>query len=221
MSEPDLSYIAEGLRSLAVPIDSVTPDPANPMDHPQDNLDAIALSLEKYGQRKPLVVNKRNGFIEAGNGTWEAAQSLGWEYVAVLYVDDDAAVETGYKIADNRTAQLSRWNAEVLARLFKTVDDPTEIPGVSLQFVENVIGYAAAMRPEWGEDEEAAEGPAGAARYEDANIRQLILHYTVGEYEDVLGMLSAIRAHHGFESNTEAATLAIRRYSERLKGGPS
>jgi len=35
-----------------------------------------------YGQRKPVVVNRRTGIIEAGNGTLEAAVSLGWSHLA-------------------------------------------------------------------------------------------------------------------------------------------
>lgn len=56
MSELDLSYIAEGLRSLAVPIDDLHVDPANA--RAKHALDRIATSLKAYGQRKPVIANR-------------------------------------------------------------------------------------------------------------------------------------------------------------------
>ena len=63
----DLSGIAEQLRPLAVPCAALLRDRANARRHPELNLDAIKGSLRVYGQRKPVVVNRRTGTIEAGN----------------------------------------------------------------------------------------------------------------------------------------------------------
>ena len=111
---PDPSRIVEGLRPLAVSVTELKFDPENAMKHGEENLDAIKGSLESYGQRKPVVVNRRTGFVEAGNGTLAAALALGWTHLAALYVDDDDDTATGYAIADNRTAQLSTWVKEKL-----------------------------------------------------------------------------------------------------------
>ena len=119
----DLIYIAESLRPLAVPIDSLHEDPANArVGH---DLDRIAGSLRQYGQRKPVIANRlQNGKIEAGNGTWRAAkQKLGWSHIAVVFVDDDAATAAVYGIADNRVAEFSRWDEEVLRELTQTTGD--------------------------------------------------------------------------------------------------
>lgn len=86
----ELLYIAEGLRSLAVPLDDLHVDPANARAN--HALDRIAGSLKAYGQRKPIIANRlQGGKIEAGNGTWLAAKKLGWTHIAVVFVDDDAA----------------------------------------------------------------------------------------------------------------------------------
>jgi len=83
-------------------------------------------SLRVYGQRKPLVVNRRTGTIEAGNGTLQAAVALGWTHVAVVYVDDDPMTATGFSIADNRTAELAEWDREALDKLLSEIqtNDP-------------------------------------------------------------------------------------------------
>lgn len=118
----DLNYIVEGLRVLAVPIDDLHEDPANArVDH---DVERIASSLRQYGQRKPIVVNRlQGGKIEAGNGTFRAAKSLGWSHIAVLYVEDDPATAAGYGIADNRVGEFSRWDADVLKELTGSVGD--------------------------------------------------------------------------------------------------
>lgn len=102
-----------------VPIDELTPDPVNARLHPERNLEAIKASLRRYGQRKPLVVNRRTGVVEAGNGTLAAARALGWTRLAVSYVDDDPVTAAGYGLADNRSAELAQWDFEVVARLDK------------------------------------------------------------------------------------------------------
>jgi hypothetical protein len=55
----DLAHIAAPLRPLAVPCADLLPDPANARRHPEANLEAIKGSLRVYGQRKPVVVNRR------------------------------------------------------------------------------------------------------------------------------------------------------------------
>ena len=118
----DLSYIAEGLRSLAVPIDDLHLDPANARTN--HALERIAASLKAYGQRKPIIANRmQEGKIEAGNGTWLAAKKLGWTWIAVVFVDDDPATAAAYGIADNRLNELSAWDLDALGALIPTVDD--------------------------------------------------------------------------------------------------
>lgn len=122
----DPTKIVESLQPLAVTINDLIVDPANAMSHSQENLDAIRGSLRVYGQRKPIVVNRRNNVVEAGNGTLTAARSLGWQRIAVVFVDDDPAVAAGFAIADNRTAQLAEWDEEALDKLLREVETGDE-----------------------------------------------------------------------------------------------
>jgi DNA modification methylase len=118
----ELTYIAEGLRVLAVPIDELHIDPANA--RAGHALDRIASSLKAYGQRKPIIANRlQSGKIEAGNGTWLAAKQLGWDYIAVVFVEDDAATAAAYGIADNRLSDLSEWDLDALGALIPTIED--------------------------------------------------------------------------------------------------
>jgi DNA modification methylase len=106
---------AEHLTTEYVDVDSLTPDPKNARKHGQRNLDAIRASLERFGQRRPLVVTAA-GVVIAGNGTLEAAKALGWTRIAVTrtpanWTDDEAKA---YALVDNRTAELAEWDQGVL-----------------------------------------------------------------------------------------------------------
>jgi len=109
------------LQVETVPIDSVSPDPANTMNHPPRNISAIEGSLKRFGLRKPIVVDS-NGVIRAGNGTWQAAKNLGWQTIDVARTNLAGSEATAYSIADNRTAELAEWNEELLARLLPEMD---------------------------------------------------------------------------------------------------
>ncbi len=96
-------------------IQELTPDPQNARKHDAENLKILAESLKKFGQRKPIVITE-SGQVVAGNGTLEAAKKLGWLEIEVVKVPKDWTPEMvrAFAIADNRTAELSEWNTEVL-----------------------------------------------------------------------------------------------------------
>jgi DNA modification methylase len=140
----DLSYIAESLRPLAEPIDSLHEDPANArVGH---DVARIAASLKAYGQRKPIVANRlQNGKIEAGNGTYRAAKELGWIHVAVVFVDDDPSTAAAFGIADNRVGEFSRWDEEILREITNTTGDL--FTGFEAAELEELVGVSTATKP--------------------------------------------------------------------------
>ena len=97
-----------------VPIEQISLDPANVRRHSARNQAAIAASLRRFGQQKPIVVDRRN-VVRAGNGTLAAAQSLGWKEIQIVRTDLDGSEATAFAIADNRTAELADWDQEALA----------------------------------------------------------------------------------------------------------
>lgn len=119
----EVNKIAPALKDLEVDIDSLTPDPMNARLHPERNMEAIKASLSLYGQVKPIVVRKESRVIVAGNGTAEAAKSLGWTRIAATFVDFDEAQAAGFGLADNRSAELAKWDFEVVAKLDKLMEE--------------------------------------------------------------------------------------------------
>jgi ParB-like chromosome segregation protein Spo0J len=112
------------MNTELVPINDLTPDPANARKHGERNLSSIIDSLRAFGQQKPIVVDRR-GVVIAGNGTLEAAKRLGWEEIAVVRTELDPTQATAFGIADNRTAELAEWDEDVLVSLLDSLDDET------------------------------------------------------------------------------------------------
>lgn len=158
-SVTDLGYIAEQLRPLAVPIDQLTSDPANTRKHNIANISGIKGSLRVYGQRKPIVVNRRNGVVEAGNGTLEAAVALNWTHLAVVYVDDDPNTAAGYSVSDNRTAELAEWDNEALSKILLEIKTEDEDLQAMLQKFADDEGIKAPDDRELGDPDEVPEPP--------------------------------------------------------------
>ena len=111
------------MNIVQTPISKLTLDPNNARKHSEKNLRAIAASLEKFGQRKPIVVHR--GVVIAGNGTVEAAKSLGWTDISIAAVPDEWDTDTAkaYALADNRSAELAEWDESELAKQILDLDD--------------------------------------------------------------------------------------------------
>lgn len=110
------------LQTEVVVLDKLKADEKNAREHDSRNLAAIKSSLNRFGQRKPLVVWK--GIVVAGNGTLAAMRELGWKEAAVARIPDDWSEQEvrAFAIADNRTAELANWNGEQLQELLEDFD---------------------------------------------------------------------------------------------------
>lgn len=99
-----------------LPLKQLTLDPNNARKHSDVNLRAIAESLTQFGQRKPIVINSDN-VIVAGNGTAQAAILLNWPEINVVRIPADWTPDQqmAFALADNRSAELAEWDAELMA----------------------------------------------------------------------------------------------------------
>jgi hypothetical protein len=104
------------LKIESVSVESLSFDLNNARKHSEQNLQAIAASLEQFGQRKPIVVTADN-VVVAGNGTLEAARMLKWPKIDVVRAPANWSPNEvkAFALADNRAAELAEWNKEVLA----------------------------------------------------------------------------------------------------------
>jgi len=97
------------LRNLS----DIKPYENNPR-HNDDAVDTVAASIREFGFRQPIVVDAE-GVIVVGHTRYKAALKLGLEKVPA-HVAKDLTPEQAraYRIADNKSAELSDWNYDLL-----------------------------------------------------------------------------------------------------------
>ncbi len=79
-----------------------------------DAVAAVAASIREFGFRQPIVVDA-DGVIICGHTRYKAAQVLGLERVPVHVARDLTPAQIkAYRIADNKTAELSAWDFDLL-----------------------------------------------------------------------------------------------------------
>lgn len=172
-------YISPSLASLVRPIGDLTQDPRNVNQHNQRNLDAIAASLRKFGQQKPIVALP-DGTVMAGNGLLKVAGSLGWTHIAVATfhgdTDDPAALERmaqAFGVADNRTSDLSEFDDEALAALMQEITANGEFDVADMGFSdEEFAGLVADLENETAASERAGDYSGDSGAYVPAEDEQ-------------------------------------------------
>lgn len=92
------------------------------------DVDAIAESLAKHGQYKPIVVNAgshtgRRNEVLAGNHTLLAARRIGWGSIDVALVDVDEQAARSIVLGDNRLADLGEYDSADLHALLSSLED--------------------------------------------------------------------------------------------------
>jgi len=106
-----------------VDIVKVVPNPRNPNTHSDKQIELLAKIIDYQGWRAPITVSKRSGFVVRGHGRLLAAEALGLEKVPVDYQDyENEAEEWADLIADNRIAELSELDNEMLKDLIQEID---------------------------------------------------------------------------------------------------
>ena len=121
-----LSFMADSSESIKS-LSSLKQDPKNARKRTAQSKHLIQESLTRYGAARSIVIDETNRIL-AGNGTVEAATRSGINKVRIIETDGDEIIavrrtglseeeKVGLALADNRTADLSEWDAQMLATL--------------------------------------------------------------------------------------------------------
>jgi hypothetical protein len=222
-----MANINDNLKDLR-DLGSLHEDPRNARRHPTRNLDAIKASLRDLGQQKPIVVD-RKGKIVAGNGTYRAAQALGWDKIAVVEFQGTEKEARAFAIADNRTAELAEWDPVMLQAEGAAIGwEPCT--GFTADEARDMTGQLPSASTPAGD---AGEGDAGTGtdlRHDNADIgktpddkldtfmnnalRQIVLIYPAADHARVVAALEKIAADKGLDDNTSVVDYLIAAYEK-------
>lgn len=182
----------EAMKIETVPTADLTLDPNNVRKHDERSVKAIADSLTKFGQRKPIVITYKN-IVVAGNGTLEAARSLGWDQISVVRLPKDwtAKQVEAFAIADNRTADLSEWDIDnLIAQLSEIGDDLMVHSGFTEGEIADLLEFQ--------------QNPFVTVREDIANLKPHPRNYQYHP-DDQLDQIIASVKQHGFYRNIVVA----------------
>ena len=103
-------------------LDEIRPYENNPRFN-DEAVDYVAQSLESFGWKQPIVVDK-DGVIIAGHTRFKAAKKLGMKTVPVLIADDLTEDEVNaYRLADNKVSDFSSWDNKLLLEELEKIPD--------------------------------------------------------------------------------------------------
>ena len=113
-------------------INDLKQDHKNARKRTNQSAELIQESLKRYGAARSIVIDEDNRIL-AGNGTIEGAKAAGIKNVRIIETDGDEIIavkrtglsehdKVGLALADNRTSDLSDWDAEMLHRLSEEQD---------------------------------------------------------------------------------------------------
>ena len=112
--------IHDSLLPLLVPADQVRPHPQNARN---GDTDAIGESMRENGVYRPVYAQRSTGHILAGNHTYASLLEAGHDQVPVLWLDVDNDQALRILLADNRTADLGRYDDALLAETLQVLGD--------------------------------------------------------------------------------------------------
>ena len=85
-------------------------------------VDAVANSIKAFGFRNPILIDSNNVII-AGHTRLLASKKLGLEVVPCIVIDDLTEDEVkALRLADNKTAEIAKWDMGKLAVEIKNID---------------------------------------------------------------------------------------------------
>ena len=113
-------------------INDLKQDHKNARKRTNQSAELIQESIKRYGAARSIVIDEENRIL-AGNGTIEGAKAAGIKNVRIIETAGDEIIavrrtdlteheKVGLALADNRTSDLSDWDAEMLHQLSQEQD---------------------------------------------------------------------------------------------------
>lgn len=129
-------------RLIQAAVADLKPHPRNARRHPARQLRHLQKNIERFGFVVPIVIDRQDRIV-CGHARVEAARRLGMARVpAIRLADLSEAQLHAFMIADNRLAELARWDEPLLAESLKFLKEQEldlELVGFELEEADDLI----------------------------------------------------------------------------------
>lgn len=101
----------------------LVPNPRNPRNHSEEQIERLMASLRTDGQTKPVMARRANNMLIAGHGVHAASKRLGIERLSVVLLDVDQPTADRIMLGDNRQSDLSSADQDRVTELLREIDE--------------------------------------------------------------------------------------------------
>lgn len=204
-----------------VGLNDLIPYDKNPRKHGK-NVDEIMKSIEKVGFTNPLIIDQNNRIV-AGHGRHLAARRLGLTSAPCLRVELTDKEYHELLLADNKIAELSKWDKNLQQECIKILDNlgKIEVPGFTAEEIDKLFGHdpvVTTSSSEAGPNVERLPAPGDDDGEKPApRLKELRVKLTAAQYKVVASKLRAIVKEHGLESEGDALLKALESFKGETK----
>jgi DNA-binding MarR family transcriptional regulator len=181
----------------------------NPRLH---DIEALKASIERFGFRNVVVVNRRTMTCEAGHGRVAAARALGLETVPVLFVEDDDDTAAAFAIADNRQSELSWWDEDKLADILQELSASTSDILDSIGYTSHELTMMLDRLDPEGAVKTFKPLTQALDVFINAEVKQMVLIFTAEEFASVQRRFADVLERESLASNVDVVRLLLERY---------
>jgi DNA methylase/ParB-like nuclease domain len=158
-TDADTRALQEKISRMAiewVPVDSIKSYPRNAKEHPEHQIALLAENMRRFGVTHPILIDETNTII-GGHARIAAARRLGLKEIPVIRLIGLSPQEKrAVALADNKLAELGRWNPEMLRLELKELTIDTgeltfdySLTGFDTVELDEILGDDAAVaRPD-------------------------------------------------------------------------
>ena len=143
-------------------LDEIKPYDKNPRNN-EAAVQLVSNSIKEFGFKVPIVVDKA-GVIVCGHTRYKAAHLLGLDEVPCIVADDLTPAQIrAYRLADNKVAEASQWDFDMLA---------DEMAGLA-DFDMTAFGFVEAPKIEF--EEFSGDGDGGGSQVQNGNKVRIVV----------------------------------------------
>ena len=200
-----------------VKLDKIKEWDKNPRLH---NVEELKKSIDRFGFRNVVVVNKRTMTCEAGHGRLQAAHALGMREVPVLFVDDDDDTAAAFAIADNRMGELAEWKEDELLQILEDLKAKDEdlLGSIGFSNFQLEMMLARLQPEETGSIMMGDTLPEAFDNWRNSDVKQMVFIFSADVFDDLIRRFEVVREEKSLSTNADVVLMLLEEYEN---GGPN